>query len=123
MRSWTADELEAIGDAGELRIAPRCADGTLRPYTTIWVVRDGEGLFVRSYHGREGGWFRRALASGSGRITAGAIERDVDLIEADRALDSRIDEAYRAKYGRSPYVDPMLSEAAAASTLRLTPRA
>jgi hypothetical protein len=37
--AWTDDELRRIGDATELQLAPRRSDGTLRTYTTMWVVR------------------------------------------------------------------------------------
>jgi hypothetical protein len=41
--TWTAGQLARIGDADELRLASRSADGTLRSFTTMWVVRaDGE---------------------------------------------------------------------------------
>ena len=46
-------ELERIGDADELELA---AGGRT---TTIWVVRVGGDLYVRSYRGRNGTWFRR----------------------------------------------------------------
>jgi hypothetical protein len=36
--AWTDDELRRIGDATELRLAPRRSDGRLRTYTTMWVV-------------------------------------------------------------------------------------
>lgn len=45
----------------------------------VWVVRVGGELYVRSYRGRRGGWFRRALASHQGHIRAAGIERDVIL--------------------------------------------
>ena len=51
MTAWTADELDRIGRADELRIASRRADGSLRPYVTIWTVRSGDDIYVRSAHG------------------------------------------------------------------------
>jgi hypothetical protein len=39
MTTWTQQQLDAIGAAPELDIAALGPDGTLRPYTTIWVVR------------------------------------------------------------------------------------
>jgi hypothetical protein len=54
MTSWTPEQLGATGAADELDIAALRPDGTLRPYTTIWVVRVGDGLYVRSYRGQEG---------------------------------------------------------------------
>ena len=79
---WTDDELERVGNAEELQLASRRPDGTLRKFITMWVVRDGDELFVRSAYGPDNPWYRRALASGQGRIRAGGVERDVDLIHA-----------------------------------------
>jgi len=124
MRDWTADELDTIGAAEELEIAPLRPDGSLRPYTTIWVVRVGGDLYVRSWHGRDGAWFRAALRRPEGRIRAAGIEHDVTFAESDHADHDAIDGAYRDKYARyaSTYVDPMTSPGARATTLRLTPR-
>lgn len=62
MTSWTPEQLGAIGTADELDIAALRPDGTLRPYTTIWVVQAGDGLYVRSYRGRTGPGTRRRSA-------------------------------------------------------------
>ena len=68
MSVWTNDELNKVGTAEELAIAPRRRDGTLRNPVTIWVVRVGDDLYVRSYRGRDGAWFRAAQVSHEGRI-------------------------------------------------------
>jgi hypothetical protein len=124
MTVWTDDELARIGAADELEIAPRRADGSTGRPTTIWVVRVGDDLFIRSYRGRTSGWFSRALRSHEGRIKAGGVERDVRFAEPDTGLRAAIDRAYRSKYScyDDTYVVPMVSDDAAAATLRLTPR-
>jgi len=66
------------------------------------------------------GWPASAT-TGSGRIRAGGIERDVRFEQADVVEPTLIDDAYRVKYGRSPYVDAMVSAEAAATTIRLLP--
>jgi hypothetical protein len=71
MSAWSPDELERIGRATELRVASRRSNGSLRPYVTIWVVGVGDELYVRSAHGPTNGWYRRAKASGAGRIHTG----------------------------------------------------
>ena len=114
-------ELEAIGAAAELSVAPQRPDGTLRPCTMIWVVRIGDDVYIRSYRGPSGSWYRAAVRAGAGRIRAGGIERDVSFEQADAIEPARIDDAYRAKYGRSPYAEAMLSADAASTTLRLIP--
>jgi hypothetical protein len=124
MTTWTRDELSTIGGADELEIAPLRPDGTLRKGVTIWVVRHGDDLYVRSWHGRSGAWFHAAQASSAGRIRAGGVEKDVTFVaEADPGSNDQIDAAYRTKYRRSAsYVPPMVSAEARATALRLVPR-
>ena len=113
MSEWTSDELEKIGASAELRLAPRRRDGSLRTPVTIWVVRVGEDLYVRSWRGSAGGWYRAARNSHEGRISAGGIHRDVAFVDA----------AYREKYGRySGYVEPMVRPEARATTIELVSR-
>jgi hypothetical protein len=123
MSTWTNDELRRVGEAEELRIAPRRHDGTLRKQVTIWVVRVGEELYVRSYRGRSGAWFRAAQANRQGHIRAGGIEKDVTFVdESDSVTNDQIDAAYRVKYGRYPqYVAPMVTAEVRATTLKLVP--
>ena len=121
--TWTPDDLDRIGGAEELRIAPRRADGELRRPLPIWVVRVGDELFVRSWRGDDGSWYRAAQASGEGHIGAGGVERDVTYVAADNEINDAVDAAYRDKYGRYPsYVEPMVAAAARATTLKLVPR-
>ncbi|MCW2947149.1 MAG: hypothetical protein JWR24_3866 [Actinoallomurus sp.] len=54
MATWTSDELSMIEAADELEIAPLRRDGTPRRPVPIWVVRDGDDLYVRSYRGSDG---------------------------------------------------------------------
>lgn len=122
--TWTDNELEKIGNAEELRIATRRGDDTLRKKVTIWVVRVGDDLYVRSVNGRTGTWFRGVLTRHEGRIWAGGVEKDVTFVEeTDPALNDRINEAYVSKYGRYPqYVAPMVTPEVRAATIKLIPR-
>ncbi|MEU2334772.1 DUF2255 family protein [Streptomyces sp. NPDC013172] len=123
MTTWTSDELNRIGTADELEMAPLRHDGTLRGPVPIWVVRDGDDLYVRSYRGTDGAWWRMARQSHAGHIRSGGVERDVTFTEVtDEEINDRIDAAYRTKYGRygGAYVNPMV--ASRSTTLRLEPR-
>ena len=121
--AWTADELDRMGDAEELRIAPRRKDGTLRRAVPIWVVRVGDELHVRSFHGDSGGWYRAARATGEGHVSTGGIRKDVVLLAAGGEIDDAVDAAFRDKYGRyTGYVQPMLAPQARPTTVRLMPR-
>jgi hypothetical protein len=125
MTAWTNDELTKIGETDELQIAPARRDGTLRNAVTVWVVRHGDDLYVRSWRGRNAAWFRAAQARHEGRIWAGGVEKDVTLVEeTDPSVNDAIDAAYRTKYRQSggTYVDPMVAPEARATTIKLAPR-
>jgi len=122
--NWTSDELDTIGDAQELHLSSLRTDDTLRPPVTIWVVRVGDDLFVRSGYGRTNPWFRRAQIRHAGSIAADRITRDVAFAEADSSVDAAVTAAYHAKYDRfgSSNVDPMVAADAVDATLRILPR-
>ena len=124
MSEWNPTELDELAAGDELDIAPVRPDGTLRPYRTIWVVRVRDDLYVRSWHGRGGGWFRHALQRHQGQIRAGGAERDVTFEEPEDADHRAIEDADRTEYARyaRTYVEPMVSPVATAATLRLVPR-
>jgi hypothetical protein len=124
MQTWTGQELDRVGRAEELQLASLRGDGRLRPYVTMWVVRAGDDLYVRSAHGPDNPWYRRAKASGAGRIRAGGVERDVTFAAASQDAHPAIDAAYHAKYDRygPAIVGSVVGDKAAPVTIRLTPR-
>ena len=124
MSGWTAEELTRVGSADELRIASRREDGTLRTYVTIWAVREGDDLYVRSAHGYDNPWFQRALHADAGRIQAGGVERDVTFVKPEPDATARVTAAYHAKYDHfgPAIVGTVVSPEAERATLRLEPR-
>jgi len=124
MTAWTADEISAIGGSDELDLASLRPDGTLRAFVTMWVVRSGDDLYVRSAYGPDNPWFARALRSGTGRIRAGGLEADVRFEEPATTLADQISAAYHAKYDRfgARMLGTVVSPEAARSTLRLVRR-
>ena|SRR5690349_20277229 len=125
MSGWTHNDLERMGAAEELQLATFKKDGTLRKPVVIWVVRVGDELYVRSWRGHEGAWFRQTRQRPEGRIEAFRVTKDVMFVDAsdDEALNNKIDAAYQAKYRRysTTYVDPMIAPQARATTLKLVP--
>jgi hypothetical protein len=108
MAAWTSDELGKIAAADELELASTRGDGSLRKPVTIWVVRHGDDLYVRSVYGRTSNWFRGTQDRHEGHISAGGVDKDVVFVEADEEEAS--------------YVDPTAGPEARAATLRLVPR-
>jgi len=123
MSTWTSHELDRIAGAEELEIASVRRDGTLRKPVTIWVIRHGDDLYVRSVNGRTSSWFRGVQVRHEGRIRAGGVDKDVFFVETDDMSD-QIDAAYRAKYHRyaESIVSSIISPDARAATLKLVPR-
>ena len=123
MSIWTSDELDRIGGSEELEIASVRRDGTLRRPVTIWVVRHGDDLYVRSVNGRTSSWFRGVQVRHEGHVRAGGVDKDVLFVEMDD-LDDEVDAEYRSKYRRyaESIVDSIVSPRARAATLKLVPR-
>lgn len=125
MTNWTAYELETIGNSDELQLASLQENGTLGNPVTIWVVRVGSDLFVRSFRGAAGKWYQGTRVQREGLIRAGGIEKKVGFVdETDSAINDQIDAAYRAKYGHYPAedVDPMVLPLAKSTSLKLVPQ-
>ncbi len=125
MLEWTPVELATIGQADELELASQRRDGSLRDPVTVWVVRDGEELYVRSMHGRAGAWFRGAQTRHQGQVRSAGVDKDVAfVIDTDPAVNDRIDAAYRSKYHRygANIVGTVVNPEARASTIKLVPR-
>lgn len=127
MTTWTSSELDKVGNAEELEIASLRKDGMMRKSRTIWVVRVGNDLYVRSVNGRDSDWFRGVLTCHEGRIKAGGVDKDVRFEEvgADDKIHDRIDDVYRKKYSRyaANIVNTTLTPQALAATVKLVPRA
>lgn len=115
---------DILDTTDQIEITTVCGDGSPRNWVPIWFVTVDHHVFVRSYRGPDGAWYRHATASGEATIRAGTGTYQVSVEpigEADQ-LTERIDQAYRTKYARYPsYLPPMLTRQANATTLRLDP--
>ena len=119
--SWTAEQLALVDAAPELEIAVHRADGTLRPWTPIWVVHVGGDVYVRTWYRRDTGWFGLALRTRRARVRIPDLEVEVrveDVGVGPPGVRQDVDDAYRAKYGGGSSGN-MVGDEAAATTLRL----
>ena len=120
---WTSEQLERIGGSTELELASRRSDGTFGRYVTMSVVRVSDDLYVRSAHGPDNPWYRRAIARGCGRIRAGGVDADASFARTDEGVQADIDSAYHAKYDRygPKIVGTVVGENTHHVTVRLIP--
>jgi len=124
MSEWTSEDLTRIGNAEEVQVTSRQGDGTLRKPVTIWVVRDGDSLYVRSVKGPTGAWFRGTQERHEGRIRGGGADQDITFVDADHDIGDKVDAAYRAKYRRyaGSILNSVLTPQARSTTIQLVPR-
>jgi hypothetical protein len=118
---WTPEQLALVDAARELEIAVHRADGTLRPWTPIWVVHVVGDVYVRTWYRRDTGWFGLALSTRRARVRVPRVEVEVRIEDVGvdpPGLREDVDDAYRGKYGGGS-TGNMVGDQAAATTLRL----
>lgn len=121
MTDWTINELEAIDKADDLKIAPFHDDlKTTGTPVWIWEVVVDNRLYVRAYSGTASRWYQSAIKQQRGKIIAAGKTQTVGFAAVkDQAILDKIDNAYRSKYGTSPFMAPMISARARAATIRI----
>jgi len=124
MTQWTSDQVDKFAIAEEVEIAWVGLDAKLHKPLTVWIVRHGDDLYLRSVSGRQGHWFRGTQERHEGRIRVGGVQQNVTFVDADHALDDEVDTAYRTKYRRyaGSILNSVLTPGARAATLKLMPR-
>jgi hypothetical protein len=120
---WPADDLRKITEADGLHITQSREDGvTYRTPTWIWSVAVNGELYVRAYNGKKSHWYQAAMRQRAGRIMTDGMICDVHFEPVGGLVNDRIDDAYRAKYAGSSYLNSMIGERARAATVRITLR-
>jgi len=121
---WTKDQLDKVARTEEVQIASARRDGMLGKPVTVWIVRHGDDLYLRSVRGPKGNWFRGTQDRHEGRIQAGGVQQDVAFVDADHVIDEEVDAAYRTKYRRyaGSVLNSVLTPEARSTTIKLVPR-
>jgi hypothetical protein len=123
MTTWLKDELRKIAETDDLHISPFREDGvTYGTPTWIWSVAVDDGLYVRVYNGKTSRWYQAAMRLKAGRITGAGMTKEVTFEPVDGPINDLVDDAYRAKYHGSPYLNPMIGARARSATVKVMPR-
>lgn len=119
--SLTPQDIALIAQNDDFHIAPFREDGvTYGTPTWIWNVSVDGNLYVRAYYGTKSRWYQSAVKQKAGKIEAAGMVKKVQFETiTDSGLNEKIDDAYRAKYTDSPYLNSMISERAKAATVRV----
>ena len=87
----------------------------------IWIVVDGDDVFIRTYRGKTSRWYRELLAGPGALVVDGKRVG----VRAESASDSesvrRASAGYRKKYTKGGSLDAMLRRSVLPTTLRLEP--
>ena len=114
-------DLAALAAAEEIDIETRAADGTVHR-TIVWVMVRDDMVYLRSYRGPTGRWYREALADPAVALHVG--DRRL-AARAEPAVDAASVEAcsagLRGKYKRSYSLAAMLAPDVLPTTLRVVP--
>ena len=123
MSTWNRQDVDGLTSPQEVQVVSRRGDGALRRPRTIWIVGDGDRVFIRSTNGRGADWFSGALAAGAGQIRTRGTTYDVRFTEVDGETDlAAADAGYHAKYGHYASIVDHLQEAGPRSaTLEVHP--
>jgi hypothetical protein len=115
------ETLDLLARTKEVRVETSRPGGPVNS-AIIWIVVDGQNVFVRSWLGERGRWYREArvnpqvtLLAGERRIAATAVSA------TDAESVRRCSEGFQAKYPKSKSTPMMLADDILDTTLRLEP--
>jgi hypothetical protein len=119
--TFAQSELALLGETKEIEIETRSASGEVHR-TIIWpLVRDGV-VYLRSYKGPSGRWYREALADPGVALISDDVRIEGRAVPAtDPASIEACSEALREKYRRSYSLEAMLAPTVLPTTLRIEP--
>ena len=119
--AFDPDTLGKLEKVEEVRIVTRTPDAK-KHAATIWVVLVDGNVFIRSFTGPKGRWYKIILANPKADLEADGERLHVNAeLVTDPALIEKVSSAYLEKYRGSAYSKDMVRPEVIPTTLRLTP--
>lgn len=120
MTKFDADTLQELCDVRELRIRTGKHPKTA---VVIWIVVADDEVFVRSWLGARGRWYRDLATGGPATLEFAGHRIEVQALPAsDAASVARASAALLRKYQPSAHAQEMVRSEILSTTLRLEPR-
>ena len=123
MPNFAADQLSTFAAAEEVEIETRAGPGSPVHRVIIWVMVDGDEVYLRSVRGPRGRWFRELIAAAEGALHVAGTRHPIRAeLAADDISIERCSRALERKYARDPALRTMLRADTLPTTVRLEPR-
>ena len=120
MAKFDADTLRELRDVQEVAIRTEKHPNSA---VVIWVVVADDEVFVRSWRGAKGRWYRDLAAGGPATLEFAGRRLPVQALPAsDQAAVARASREFLSKYQRSTHAQEMVRSETLPTTLRLEPR-
>ncbi len=120
MANFDADTLRELRDVQEVRIR---TEKYPKRAVVIWVVVADDEVFVRSWLGGKGHWYRDLAAGGPATLEFAGRRLAVQALPAtDPEAVERVSREFLRKYQRSTHAQEMVRSETLPTTLRLEPR-
>jgi hypothetical protein len=120
MTNFDADTLHELRDAQEVVIR---TEKHPKSAIVIWVVVADDEVFVRSWRGTKGRWYKDLAAGGPASLEFAGRQLAVQAVPAsDEAAVARTSREFLRKYRQSSPAQQMVRAEILPTTLRLEPR-
>ena len=120
MTNFDADNLRELRDVQEVAIR---TEKHPKSAVVIWVVVADDEVFVRSWLGARGRWYRDLAAGGPATLEFAGRRLAVQALPAtDPGAIARASREFLRKYQRSTHAQEMVRSETLPTTLRLEPR-
>ncbi len=118
--SFPKDTIALLDRTGEVDIETRSPKGSTH-VVPIWLVVDGDDVFIRAVRGPTSRWYREVVAGPGALVVKGKRIPVRAIAAADSESVKRASDGYRKKYRKGSSLDSMLIPSVLPTTLRLEP--
>jgi hypothetical protein len=116
-------DVDTLGELREVQEVAIRTEKHPKSAVVIWVVVAGDEVFVRSWLGAKGRWYRDLAAGGPATLELAGRRVAVQALPAsDPETVARASREFLRKYQRSTHAQEMVRSETLPTTLRLEPR-